>query len=334
MTVSKEETQRAKATGVTRTRLLESLEPRLLERRRMAGGRLRESLAALVPLVPGADVRRVFGGLEPESRKGFALLHHMAEEVREATASRDAERLVQGFQIPAAGEGSPAELDTEAGPVRFVDGALCHSAFSAESGTTTTWLSAEALRSPAPISAEFARDACAAVWRTGFGAYLQHGLSAVVLRGHFDETGTLFSYSMAKFPYTIFLDWSDDPFIFGECLLHESAHCWLNDAFLAFEEPLSTEPFGPSPWKDGVMRPAFGLIHAAHAFSILTSYFRDVKDDPSVSSETREYCAVREKVERARLRSAEVTVTRALDQMRAQELAEVVRFEMSYAING
>lgn len=314
-----------------RETLFESIEPLLVAHRERQGFILLAGLNAVVE-ASGLTAAPELANLDVKEKRNYALLNHVVKEVQSASAAKDLTRIQDAFVTFSGAECAASSVETGVGPVWFTDGKVNHTEYIPAIDASYVWLSRAGLEASPPVTADFIQRACAALTSFGFDGYLRRGLAAVSLRGHFDEAGTLFSYSMAKFPYTIYLDWSDDLFIFGECLLHESAHCWLNDSFKASNEPVSTEPFGPSPWKNGAIRPAFGLIHAAHAFSILTNYFNQVAKAPDVSDETREYCRVRAGVERVRLTSAEDVVGRALDQMKNQNLADVIRFEVAEAM--
>lgn len=175
-------------------------------------------------------------------------------------------------------------------------------------------------------------DAVALVARAGFLSYVAEGLGILILCRRVPSTGgAAFSYNLGALPHTVFTDWSDDPHVVGECLLHESVHAWLNAVLSAAGEQLPSAPLAYSPWKES-KRPAFGLIHAGFAFSILTSYFRATMATERVSGGTQRYCQVRADIERRRLTAAHGGVEEALSFVRSQDIADLIRTEMARAM--
>lgn len=82
------------------------------------------------------------------------------------------------------------------------------------------------------------------------------------------------SYSVTDLPGTIFLEHHPSPFVNAENIIHEAAHCFLNECLAASGEKVdSVSPRWWSPWKNE-LRPTFGFLHACFAFSVVTIYQR------------------------------------------------------------
>lgn len=66
-------------------------------------------------------------------------------------------------------------------------------------------------------------------------------------------------------------------------IVHETAHCALNDMFSVCD-PIPLQPMWFSPWKN-TLRPAYGIIHAAFAFSWAIRVLRDLESEGLVLGE-------------------------------------------------
>jgi len=301
-----------------------------LRHRDERGGDLRSRLAPLVSrLGEGAPpIRSGLGGAR-ESVVSFSLLHHALYEIERATDERDAQRLRDAFAVARASEDF---LDADGAFFLAFGAGSCRRTDDERFGSTVYSVSTQALAADDHRLGELVEQATEAVIRSGYERYLVYGLGIVVLCERSERGGTAFSYSLGAFPYTVFTDWADDATILGECLVHEGAHSWLNAALAAAGERLPPEPLAYSPWKE-TERPAYGLIHAGLAFSILTSYFRFSATSELASDDTRRYCEIREDVERRRVTLAREGLERALSCLKSEEIAEVIVSEMANAMD-
>jgi hypothetical protein len=292
--------------------------------RAQRGNALRETLHSIAAALPSTDAA-FFGPAAAETMPQFALLHHVMYQVERGARGRDEasirEGLALGAQLERVSDGNAAH------GFPSVDARHCLRVDDSRFGSTVYTATPAALTEPPPVSSEVLDAAVDAVSGAGFAVNLERGLGLAILCEPTSESTVAFGYSLGALPGTVFTDWTSDPVVLGECLLHEASHSWLNLLLAAEEEQLPSGPFAHSPWKD-VERPAFGLIHAAFAFSIVCVYCRASKTSDHSSAETARYCEIREDVERRRVAMARDDVERALTFLRSQQIVELIRDAM------
>jgi HEXXH motif-containing protein len=125
-------------------------------------------------------------------------------------------------------------------------------------------------------------------------------------RGKVEPTN---SYTLTLMPCVVYADTVDDPGRMGEIIAHETAHNRLNELLLLCGR-LPQEPQWWSPWK-GTIRPAFGLLHAAYAFSHVVLFLRWLLENCHFEFD-RTYAANRLRTEYLMLRSVEQSMTEAV----------------------
>jgi HEXXH motif-containing protein len=138
------------------------------------------------------------------------------------------------------------------------------------------------------------------------------------------------SYSLLGFPGTIFTDWSGSAIRFGESILHEATHSWLNEIVVALDEHWPEEPTWYSPWR-GIARPVFGILHAALSFSMCAQFWHRALEWPELSEYERPYCDVRLSCEVNNLRSIKQAFEQTLRHVRSTELELRLRREYAAA---
>jgi HEXXH motif-containing protein len=132
------------------------------------------------------------------------------------------------------------------------------------------------------------------------------------------------SYTLSGLPATIYLDLSASPVRMAESILHESVHCWFNEALAALGEKLAPEVRVYSPWKSAE-RPVANFLHAVMAFGVLQRYFRDMADSDRVDGWDREYCSIRSGHELDNLRIARRALGSRLDDVQSRDLRRIIR---------
>jgi len=130
----------------------------------------------------------------------------------------------------------------------------------------------------------------------GFGYLIDNILGIIITLSNKGSVEATESYTLSAFPGTVFIDRVNEPVRFGELILHESAHNWLNDALSSLKEELPREKRYWSPWKK-TERSVYGLLHAAFAFSQMIQYFRYMAEDETITAYEKSYCCQRLSVE-------------------------------------
>jgi HEXXH motif-containing protein len=277
---------------------------------------LGESLRTI--LAAGGGTGTVPPGLDQPM--GFGLLHHALYHAATAARERDPQRVDNMRELV----GAIATAPVEHAALCVVPAAACQRIVDARFASPVYAVTAEAIDADA-APGRLLDDAVRLLVRADKLGWVREGGAVLVLCDELDGSdGTgAFSYSIGILPYTVFTDWLDDPVVLAECLLHESAHCWLNMVLTACDEHFPAEPVGFSPWK-GVDRPAFGLIHAGLAFGLVASFLETHIDNAALTDDQRKYCEVRSQVERIRLRQARDGITKALSFVRSTEVAGLI----------
>lgn len=141
------------------------------------------------------------------------------------------------------------------------------------------------------------------------------------------------SYSIGHLPGTIYIDWFPGLAVRSlEALVHESAHCLLNE--LLEEDPscvekLRSAPVVWSPWKEK-FRPPFGLLHAAVAFSQVTLVFEQLLHNRFERS-THTYIRERMQSELGHLESSRSDIEKILKSVSDCCLRQDIQTLLNYA---
>lgn len=276
-----------------------------------------------------ADRRR----LRLPEKHEYALLHHTLYGVRRAAEDRDEAAATRALAVwDTALPEAAAILDTDVGPVVVMSAERCDRHDDENFLSPVLIASPAALRTAPPQPCPWFADAVRHVVAAGLGDSLEQALTCVVMLERRARAGTTNCYSVTALPTTVFADWTADALRFGEMLLHEASHSWLNEGLRAFGEDLPTDRTWFSLWK-GEQRPCFGIIHAAYAFGQLTRYFRHfVGNDPGGDDGLRQYCVVRYESETANLRRMRPAIEEALGLVRSAEIRSLVSSTLDEAL--
>jgi len=303
------------------------LQPILREHRAATEDRM---LAALDRLSPGWHGRRRLR-LAPQLE--YALLHHTLYECRRATRDGDRARARAALAVWEQDENAWAPaVPTAAGLFLMADRASCRRsdddrflspiyAFVHPSADVTPHLPWDLLR-----------QGLEHVLTAGLGDIPAESLAVVVLLNWRPPTGTTHSYSVAALPGTVFADWTDEAVRWGEILLHESSHSWLNECLRALDIRLPSQPTWFSEWKQAV-RPAYGVLHAAFAFSLMVRYFGHFARASPPGSRCARYCAARLGTEHRVLARMEADVREAAAFVSDDRLRSVVLGQVELALD-
>jgi hypothetical protein len=164
-------------------------------------------------------------------------------------------------------------------------------------------------------------DAVARLEDCGMGGLLDLGLRLLVVLDPVPARGEMRSYTIRTFPGIV---WTEDvacDIRLAEAIAHESAHASLNLLLAAADVTFPADLRYFSPWK-GVERPAFGLVHAAFAFSTLCGYWAAAAG--GADDEQRRYCEQRRHTEAEHLRSVRPAVLDALRYVEDTELRDLL----------
>jgi len=293
--------------------LSELVERDRAERRAALG----ESLAKLLAAA-GADDPDI-ARMGVEWPLGYSLLHHALYHASSAARDREPRRVADMCDLVTAMRDLPRDPGLCVAPA-----SACRRVVDPRFSSPVYAVTGDAISAAAAPNDLLDQTLCLLA-EANLLSWVREGCGCLVLCDQMDgsDGAGAFSYSVGIMPHTVFTDWLDDAVVVAECLLHESAHCWLNMVITACDERFPTEPVGFSPWKN-VDRPAFGLIHAGLAFGLVATFLESHVDNPSLTDDQRKYCEVRSQVERIRLRQATEGITKALSHVRSPSVAELV----------
>jgi hypothetical protein len=263
----------------------------------------------------------------------YALLHHTLFAAQQAAAQAAPGRALRALALweePRAELG--AVVATAQGPVCVVASTRCEgNAGEAGDDAVPYTVTQEALRAAPPVTGAFVAEALSYVAAAGLQAYLEEGMAVAVLLAQRAPADVTASYSVTALPGTVYTDWTPDAVRLGEGLLHEAAHCWLNECLAACGEQLPAEPTWYSPWKNRP-RSAFGLLHAAFIFALLLHYFDHISQGETFPLRARQYCRARKEAEAQRLHQVAPSVREALRLLRSDAVRELLRSEFEGAL--
>ncbi|WP_052497743.1 MULTISPECIES: HEXXH motif-containing putative peptide modification protein [unclassified Bacillus (in: firmicutes)] len=190
----------------------------------------------------------------------------------------------------------------------------------------------EALCSTLPIKNSLIESALELISSSGNSHYLEAGLNILILINEKQLLDTTNSYSIKLLPGTVFTDWTNHDFRLAEAILHESVHNWLNECLDMYGEDLSSSKMWFSPWKNED-RPAFGIVHACMAFSVLSRYFAKLIDDSNISDLARNYAKVRLETEVKNLYDHKEDIYECISLIREDTLRDIVLLEFENALD-
>jgi hypothetical protein len=261
----------------------------------------------------------------------YALLYHTLYEMKRAAEFKRPDRALAALNVWSESYAIRALIDTQIGPLIVVDAGKCQvNDDSVFQSPPLTVVQSTLLAEP-PVARPLITEALRGVIVSGFEHYVRRNLAVVVLMDERPGDGTTNSYSLTAFPGTVYTDYTPHAVRLGECLLHESAHCWLNERLGAAAEDLPLEPMVFSPWKN-TMRPPFGIVHAVLAFSVLTQYFRYFARQEDTSPEMRDYCQKRMETEIRILKDVRPSVRSLLRLLKNKDIAVTVDSELELAL--
>ena len=106
----------------------------------------------------------------------------------------------------------------------------------------------------------------------------------------------------------------------------------MNECFRALDIRLPLQPTWFSEWKR-VARPAYGLLHAAFAFSLMVRYFDHFARISARDTTTHRYCATRLRREHRVLARMEADVREAAALVPDERLRSVILGQLELALD-
>ncbi|WP_175883870.1 HEXXH motif-containing putative peptide modification protein [Burkholderia sp. BCC0044] len=194
----------------------------------------------------------------------YASMHHIAFRARRGALTHSSELIAGARSHALALERSNSDLPL------FADATSCWEPPGGDFSSAVYVLGADSRCCDDSYRGRIARIVCEPELFMPAGADFPVGI--VVSFGDASGRNTHRSYTVAQLPGTVFIEKTASDFQMKEALVHEGAHCWLNDALVACEEVIvRSETRFHSPWK-GEWRPAFNFLHAVVAFSTVTRF--------------------------------------------------------------
>lgn len=121
-----------------------------------------------------------------------------------------------------------------------------------------------------------------------------------------------------QFQGITFTDWSDNPLVYAESIVHESAHSLLNYYLGALDLKMPSTNYW-SPWRQ-TNRPAYGVLHGVWAFSHVYHFYQRL-----AVAENREEHRIRAEREKKDLLHVKSSLTEILKAIGSDQLHELVR---------
>jgi hypothetical protein len=143
---------------------------------------------------------------------------------------------------------------------------------------------------------------------------VRQGAGIVVVTEEIGETDDTNSWAITGVSATVYTKAPAGDVRPAEAVVHESAHNLLNAVLSAREVTFADQPLWYSPWK-ATDRPAFGIVHAVFAFSVLVTYWASVLEDGDVNDRMKAYCRMRIADEVSVLETMGGTLTECLAQV-------------------
>ncbi|MGH8974066.1 MAG: aKG-HExxH-type peptide beta-hydroxylase, partial [Acidimicrobiia bacterium] len=291
---------------------------------------VRRILTAVDRLSPGWSERRHLG-VDPELE--HAVLHHTLYETREAARHGDHARARAALALWEQEEISWAPVvPTAVGPVLMAEAPSCRRSEDDRFLSPLYTLTAGPAPSARPVPRDLLLRGAGHIVDAGLGHLPAAALGIVVLLSWRPPTGTTHSYSVTALPGTTFADWTDDAVRWGEILLHESSHSWLNECLDALGIRLPPQPTWFSAWKRAP-RPTYGILHAAFAFSLMVRYFAYVAGASAPGTTAHRYCSTRLVEERLVLARMAADVRQAAALVPDRRLRTVILDQVERALD-
>jgi HEXXH motif-containing protein len=267
--------------------------------------------------------------LEPIENTGsfeivhYALRHHALYEACRAAALDDRQRMNQAKAVAASGADSIRVACTEspAGGTLFLR--KNQTQRRADSIYASDPYIMTALPRQAPEVPSVFRSAMEHLRRSWSQLFFAAAPGVAIILDERDRGEAHHSYTLSGLPSTIYLDLSGSPVRMRESILHETVHCWLNEALAAEKEQLPADVLVYSPWK-GVERPIANFFHAVLAFGTLQRYFCDTAADAHTDPWDRSYCLTRSALELENLQAARRALNQRLSHLRSRRLRAVI----------
>jgi hypothetical protein len=261
-----------------------------------------------------------------------ALLHHTLYEVKEAACIGDQARAIAAlgvWTLPA--QIQPSLLQTSCGSV-FVQHSEDAHLSQYIAGDTPLWILAPTkLCSQKEFGGSLVRDAVTIAATMGYGCLLEVALAVVVLMKPRALEEPTNSWSTTALPSTVYTDYQAHPALLAKNLIHESAHCWLNECLDMCGEVLPPDETFYSPWKEK-RRSAYGMIHSGFAFSCVHNFLVTLlANDSGLSREASTACEQHLVTETRRLNQARSTIESALELLKSNDLRSMVLQELKTA---
>ncbi len=254
----------------------------------------------------------------------YALLEHTLYGLRRAATARDTERCRDALALlEQAPDACAALFHHGSASLLIVSASACRNDPDEHFDSTPYLLTPRALDVAPPIGRHFLQSGLTLLQSASFAKFVQPSAGVVVLLQERRTADACSSYSLSGIGGSVYTDWTKSPVRFAEALLHESAHCWLNESLAALGEDLPLSPLWHSPWK-GTQRPAFGILHATFAFSVLKSFFVEASRAPNIDDFERGYCESRVLLESRNLQEAEKAAREAVELVGRLELKRIL----------
>jgi hypothetical protein len=121
-----------------------------------------------------------------------------------------------------------------------------------------------------------------------------------------------------QFQGITFTDWSNNPLVYAESIVHESAHSLLNYYLEALNLQMPATAYW-SPWRQ-TNRPAYGVLHGVWAFSHVYEFYKHL-----AIAENREEHHIRAEREKKDLINVHGSLSEILEDVGSDQLRELVR---------
>ena len=269
------------------------------------------------------------GALVLDRKLTHALLYHSLYELKEAAKIADEARALAVLSLwnrPAQTQRNLVQ--TICGDLFIQDSQDSCLARNIDSENEVWVLSGDTMDLEAKPKISLVQRAVAIAEDVGCGYYLDAALAIVILMKQRELDEPTNSWSVSSLPGTIYMDYQIHPALVAKDLIHESAHCWLNECLDACRESLPSKEAFYSPWKRK-MRPAYGIIHAGFAFSCVHNFLTALLGtDIEIPHDVHTACERHLEKETHNLCQARATIESALELLQTQHIRQMVAQEM------
>jgi hypothetical protein len=296
---------------------VERINERIRIRRRVRDAQVRDALKKLaVEAVPAQQT----GGLEIAQ---YALRHHVLYECCRGIADRDYGRLDEAKALGRSRLDSLRTAGTAgpSGDILFLWKAQAQKRVDGMYDSDPYIVTALPPAEPVP---DIFREALVRLGESRYREFFVAGPGIAVILERRERTDAHNSYTLSGLPATIYLDLSASPVRMAESILHETVHCWFNEALAAEGEQLAADMRIYSPWK-GTERPIANFLHAVMAFGVLQQYFADMANSDRSDGWDRKYCTTRRGLELENLQAARDALGSRIEEIHSCDLRRVIR---------